>query len=55
MFDDRSMLCNYCVVEPIVACGDVVGVAALLIDGLPSDVARAYLHFCVELVSKSLE
>ena len=55
LFDDRSMLCNYCVVEPIVACGDVVGVAALLIDGLPSDVARAYLHFCVELVSKSLE
>lgn len=55
LFDDRCALCDYCVVEPIVVAGDVVGAATLLLDGLPSDVARAYLHFCAELVTKILE
>lgn len=55
LFDDRSALCCYCVVEPIVVHGDVIGAAALMLDGLPSDVARAYLHFCAELVARSLE
>lgn len=54
LFCDRECLCCYAVIEPIVACGDLVGAAAILLDGLPSDIARAYLHFCTELIQTSL-
>lgn len=54
LFCDRECICCYAVVEPIIACGDLVGAAVILLDGLPSDIARAYLHFCVELIQTSL-
>lgn len=43
------------VVEPVVVGGDLIGTAMMLIDSLPSDVARAYLHFCVRLIEASLD
>ncbi len=54
LFLDRECVCSYLVIEPIIACGDLVGCAVLLLDGLPSDIARAYLHFCTELVQSTL-
>lgn len=54
MFGDRECLGCYIVLEPVIACGDLVGGLALLLDGLPSDVSRAYLHFCVELIQSTL-
>ncbi len=54
MFQDRECLCAYVVVMPIIVGGDFVGNAMLMLDCLPSDVARAYLNFCVELIEASL-
>lgn len=44
----------YAVVEPIVINGDIAGAIVLLLDCLPSDVARAYVHFCAELIAAAL-
>lgn len=46
--------CAYLVGEPVVVNGDLVGSALLLLDTLPSDISRAYLHFCVELIQAAL-
>lgn len=54
IFEDRACGCAFVVVEPVVAGGDLIGAAMMLIDSLPSDVARAYLHFCVQLIEASL-
>ena len=40
--------------EPVIVGGDLIGGAALLLDGEPSEVARAYLNFCVELICAAL-
>lgn len=55
IFEDRACNCAFVVVEPVVAGGDLIGAAMMLIDSLPSDVARAYLHFCVQLIEASLD
>ena len=55
MFYERDASCAYCVLEPVVVGGDLMGAALMLLDGLPSDIARAYLHFCVELIASALQ
>lgn len=45
----------YLVVEPIVVGGDLLGGILLFLNCLPSDVARAYLHFCTTLICAVLE
>lgn len=55
VFEDRACNCSFMVVEPVVVGGDLIGAAMMLIDSLPSDVARAYLHFCVQLIEASLD
>ena len=55
VFEDRACNCSFMVVEPVVVGGDLIGTAMMLIDSLPSDVARAYLHFCVQLIEASLD
>lgn len=49
--------CNGCylVVEPVIVSGDLCGGIMLFLSCLPSDVARAYLHFCTNLVCAVLE
>lgn len=54
IFEDRACACSFLVVQPVVAGGDLVGAGIMLLDSLPSDVARAYLHFCVQLIEASL-
>ncbi len=54
IFADRDAGCSHCVLEPVIVGGDLIGGAALLLDGAPTDVARAYLNFCVELISAAL-
>lgn len=54
MFADRDANCTYCVLEPVIVGGDLIGAAVLMLSGLPSDIARAYLHFCVELIAAAL-
>ncbi len=50
----REIDATYVVLEPVVVGGDLVGAAALLLSTLPSDIARAYLHFCAELIEAAL-
>ncbi len=45
IFLDTDYDCSFVVVEPIVARGDTVGAFALVLDTMPSDLARAYLTF----------
>ncbi len=54
VFEDRECRCAFMLVNPIVQNGDYVGACLLLLDSLPSDVARAYLDFCVKLIEASL-
>lgn len=54
IFSDADCLCCYIVLEPVTVGGDLVGAALLMLDNLPSDIARAYLHFCVEIIEASL-
>ncbi len=54
LLDGREIECAYLVLEPVVVNGDLVGAAALLLSTLPSDIARAYLHFCAELIEAAL-
>ena len=50
----KEVNCAYVVLEPVIVGGDLVGAAALLLDTLPSDISRAYLHFCAELIEAAL-
>lgn len=54
MFSDCEANCEYCVIEPVVVGGDLMGAAILMLDKAPSDIDRSYLHFCVELISSAL-
>lgn len=54
IFVDIECSCAYLVFDPLVVNGDLLGGAVLLLDTLPSDIARAYLHFCVQLVESVL-
>lgn len=54
VFDGHECDCCYLVVEPVLVNGDLVGAVVLLLASLPSDIARAYLHFCVQLLQASL-
>lgn len=54
LFEGKTCECSYLVLEPIVVNGDLVGAAVLLMDALPSDIARAYLGFCAQLLSAVL-
>lgn len=54
VFCDRECVCCYAIVEPIVSDGDLLGGIILLLDCLPSDVARAYVHFCATLLGTVL-
>lgn len=54
VFEDRQCACAFMLVSPLVIGGDYVGACLLLLDALPSDVARAYLDFCVKLIEASL-
>ncbi|MBR4800867.1 MAG: AbrB/MazE/SpoVT family DNA-binding domain-containing protein [Clostridia bacterium] len=55
VFEDVECECCYLVFEPIVKNGDSFGGIALLLNTLPSDVARAYLKFCADLIGATLE
>ena len=54
LFEGRDVDAAYLVLEPVVVNGDLVGGAALLLSTMPSDIARAYLHFCAELIEAAL-
>lgn len=54
IFEDRKCRGAFALVRPIVKCGDLIGACLLILPSLPSDVARAYLDFCVELIEASL-
>lgn len=54
VFEDRQCSCAFMLINPLVVGGDYVGACLLLLDTLPSDVARAYLEFCVRLIEASL-
>lgn len=54
VFENSNCDCCYLVFEPITQNGDNFGGMALLLDTLPSDIARAYLKFCTELIGASL-
>ncbi len=54
LFRDKQCDCVYAVYEPVTVRGDLVGGAMLMLDSLPSDISRAYLHFCVGLIEASL-
>ncbi len=54
VFLGKPCKCAYLVFEPLIVGGDLIGGGALLLDSLPSDIARAYLHFCVGLVESVL-
>ena len=54
IFADRDANCAYCVLEPVIVGGDLIGAAVLMLSGLPSDISRAYLNFCVELIAAAL-
>lgn len=49
----ESVPCEYCyaVCMPIISNSDLIGSVVLLLNTLPSDIARAYLGFCTELLS----
>ena len=53
-FLDKDAECCYMVYEPITVGGDCIGGIAILLDCLPSDISRAYLKFCAELIEVSL-
>jgi AbrB family transcriptional regulator (stage V sporulation protein T) len=58
--DVRSILenvensCCYAVTEPVVVGGDFAGALVLMLDTMPSDIARTYLHFSAELIAATL-
>lgn len=54
MFTDCEPESSVCVVEPVIVGGDLFGAGILMLDGNPDEVTRAYLHFCVELISSAL-
>ncbi len=54
VFEDRDCACSFLVVQPVVVAGDLAGACIMMLDGLPSDVARAYQGFCVGLIEASL-
>ena len=54
VFEGETADCCYLVFEPIVSGGDVFGGVAILVNNLPSDVSRAYLKFCAELMGASI-
>ncbi|MCM1306073.1 MAG: AbrB/MazE/SpoVT family DNA-binding domain-containing protein [Bacteroides sp.] len=55
VFFDRDADCKYLVLEPVIVGGDLMGAALLLTDTAPSDTARAYMNFCVELIASALQ
>lgn len=55
MFCGKECVCCYAIMQPIVAGGDLLGGILLFLDCLPSDVARAYVRFCAELIGTVLE
>lgn len=55
IFSDRECATAYGVIEPVAVNGDLVGAAMLMLDRMPSELARAYLHFSVELIQAALE
>jgi len=54
MFKDKDAEAAYCMLEPVIAGGDLVGAAMLLMDEKPSDAHRLYINICVELISAAL-
>lgn len=54
LFEGREVDAVYAVLEPVIVNGDLVGAATLLLGTMPSDIARAYLHFCAELIEAAL-
>ena len=54
VFENVECDCCYLVFEPIAINGDSFGGMAMLLKTLPSDVSRAYLKFCTELIAASL-
>lgn len=54
IFAEGECSCCYVVEEPVIVGGDLIGAALMLLDSLPSDISRAYLHFCVEMIEASL-
>lgn len=54
MLEGKECTCCYVVTEPVFVSGDFAGTMVLVLDTLPSDLARAYLHFSVELLKASL-
>ncbi len=54
LFLDRECLATFVVSKPIIVGGDLVGSIVMMMDNLPSDIARAYLDFCVQLISSAL-
>lgn len=46
--------CCYAVIEPIIVGGDFAGALVLMLDTMPSDIARTYLHFSAELIAATL-
>lgn len=55
VFCGKECVCCYAIIQPIVAGGDLLGGIILLLDCLPSDIARAYMRFCAELIGAVLE
>ncbi|MBQ3755312.1 MAG: AbrB/MazE/SpoVT family DNA-binding domain-containing protein [Clostridia bacterium] len=55
VFENVKCDCCYLVFEPIVSNGDSYGGMAILLCSLPSDVARAYLKFCTDLIVAMLQ
>ena len=55
IFFDRDAECKYCVLEPVIVGGDLMGAALLLLETEPSDVTRGYMNFCVELIASALQ
>ena len=55
VFENAECNCCYLVYEPIVVGGDNFGGIAILLNSLPSDVARAYLKFCAELIGTNIK
>ena len=54
MFADCIAEAKYVVIEPVIVGGDLFGAGVLLLDKSPDDTVRAYLHFCVELISSAI-
>ncbi len=55
LFENHLPSSAYAISECVITNGDFMGALVLMLDTLPSDIARAYLHFAVSALSAVLE